>query len=407
MSYRNGLDYLESKTKVLELVDRFGARVAICPDWNGRVMTSSSDGLDGTSYGLIHVTEIDANPPHSSGFGGEDQFSLSPEGGPFSLDDVTSKPKCPAVRRHTPCGFQEGPFTVDMAPPAPQIRMRRSLQMSNSAGTTFDFDVVRTIHLLNSKDVGDVFGEPVAVALEQADVSFVGFETINTLHNRGTPLNRKSGLVSIRIRSMFNSGQEMVAIVPFWTGEDAERGPTIRADFFGTSPHKRLRVLPQAALLRADGKYRCQVGVSRKRVLPFLGAIDFRTGLMTLTTFTLPSEPWEYDYLGNEFCETTGNTGLDFVSIRGSRTSRQTEDSPYSGEVVRAYNHGPSAPGNVPTARFYEFNVFSPAATLARGESLMHHQYTAHINADNQTLAYLAQTILGVDYEQVYKKMIR
>ena len=427
MSYRNGLNYLESKTKVLELYNRFGARVAVCPEWNGRVMTSTGDGLDGTSYGLIHVAAIDAAQvgPAFCFFGGEDQLTLSPKGGPFSLYYETEAAGFSSARDHPhpPHGYREGPFVVDTAPPDPQIRMRRTVQMTNLAGALFDFDIVRTVRLLEHGDIERFLGHPVAVSLEQSDVSFVGFETTNSLHNRGQPLVRESGLVSLRIRSMFNSGQNTVVIVPFRIGDAVELGPTVCADFLGASPHGRLRVLPQAALLRADSKYRCQIGVSRRRALPILGSVDFRTGLLTLTTFNLPTKPWQRDYPCNDYCETTGNAVVDFVSAReyflaeSTATAsdendgeivleRSPEDTPYSGEVVRVYNHGPAHPGEQPTAQFYEFNVFSPATELNRGESLTHHQFTAHINADNQTLAYLVRTILGVEYERVYEKMI-
>ena len=426
VSYRNGLNYLESKTKVLELCNRFGARVAVCPEWNGRVMTSTSDGLDGTSYGFIPVAGIEAEDPSHVFFGGEDQFSVSPESGPYSLF-AESQPAVSPIRHHLrrPQGIQEGPLTVDTLPPDP-IRMRRTVQMTNVVGTTFDFDVVRTVRLLSSGDVERIFGDPVAMALEQADISFVGFETINALHNRGTPIVRKNGLVSIRIRSMFNTGQETVAILPFRVGDDTELGPTFSTDFFGSSPHGRLRVMPQAALLRADSKYRCQIGISHKRALPFLGAIDFRIGLMTLTTFSLPIAPWEYDYSDNANLGAVGNTVADFMNAREylpyesaawqtSATDAEGEITPecdseamlYFGEAVRAYNHGPLIPGESPIAQFYGFDVFAPAKELNRGESLTHHQFTAHINADNQTLAYIARTLFGVDYDQVYEKMIR
>ena len=163
-------------------------------------------------------------------------------------------------------------------------------------------------------------------------------------------------------------------------------------------------MLPQAALLRADSKSRCQVGVSRNRALPFLGSIDFRLGLLTLMTFNLPQNPWELDYLSNAYYETTHNSVPNFVSARKQPVRNE---SLYSGEVIRAYNHGFTVPGQVPTARFYEFDVFSPAKMLTQGESITHHQFTVHINADNQTLEYLAKTILGVDYSNVYEKIIR
>ena len=398
-------------------------------------MTSTADGLDGTSYGLIHVAAIDAGPVELGFcfFGGEDQFAISPESGPFSQYHGTETGKSTpglgggtTIRPRPPRGFQEGPFMIDTLPPTPQIRMRRSVEMTNVAGTTFNFDIVRTVRLLNSGDFDRVFGDAVAVSLEQADVSVIGFETINTLHNHGAPLIRESGLVSIQIRSMFNIGLNTIAIVPFRTGDDIELGPAFCADFFGSAPHGRLRSLPQAALLRADSKFRCQIGVSRKRALPFLGSLDFRAGLMTLVTFTIPRNPYRHDYLSNSYCETLSNGVADFVNTRERRptatAARRTgkakaktadlfddnpADSLYAGEVVRAYNHGPSAPGETPTARFYGFDVFSSAKALDRGESLTHHQYTAHINADNQTLAYIARNVFGVEYDQVFEKMMR
>lgn len=422
MSYRNGIAYLGSKTKVIELCNQFGGRVAVCPDWNGRVMTSTCDGLDGGSFGLINVHAID-HELSESGFdfyGGEDQLTLSPEGGPFSLYYTVGEEEI----RHSmkdyvelPTGFTEGVFSVDSVPPDPEVRMRRSLRMTNLAGARFDLDVVRTVRLMESKDVAHAFGSAVAVSLEQTDVSYVGYATHNSLINRGAALTKSSGLVSIRLRSMFNSNANTIAVIPFRSEIPEESGPPICSDFFGSSPHGRLRILSPAALLRADSKYRCQVGVCRKRAMPYLGSIDFREGLLTLIRFDMPPEPWKHDYLCNEYCETVGNTVVDFVNAREfyvrsfdeSRTEDAENDpemSPYAGEVVRAYNHGPTMPGEPLTCFFYEFDVFSPAREMAKGEALAHHQYTLHVNADNRTLAYLVEKIFGVEYEQVFEKMM-
>ena len=427
MSYRNGLNYLGSKTRVIELCNQLGARLVVCPEWNGRVMTSSCDGLDGASFGLINVKEIDsAEIDRSFGFyGGEDQFTLSPEGGPFSLYYATN-PEAKAITSdhiQLPVGFQEGPFKVDSLPHSPEVRMRRNLQMTNIAGAHFDLDIVRTVRLQESEDIRSVFGSAVTVSLEQTDVSYVAFATINAVINRGMPHSKLSGLVSVRIRSMFNSSQHTVAVVPFRPGKEEELGPPVCADFFGSAPHGRLRLLPQAALLRADSKYRCQIGVSRKRALPFVGSVDFREGILTLVAFDMPQPPWKHDYLSNAYCETVGNTVADFVNAREfyvaqadradtkvesekSISASEDEETPYSGEVVRAYNHGPAYPGEIVSGQFYEFDVFSSTRELNKGDSLVHHQYTIHINADNRTLAYIADKVLGIDYEQAYRKMM-
>ncbi len=397
-------------------------------------MTSTCDGLDGSSFGLINVKMIDAAEADTSfGFyGGEDQLTLSPEGGPFSLYYATQ----PGVKHagspdplSLPTGYREGPFSVDSLPQDPEVRMRRTIQMTNLAGMRFDLDLVRTVHLMGSDEIDNAFGDAVAVTLEQTDVDYVAFSSSNTLINCGSAHSKLSGLVSIRLRSMFNSGQNTIAVIPYRQGSEAELGPAVCTDFFGSSPHGRIRMLPQSALLRADSKYRCQVGLSRRRAMPILGAIDFREGTLTLVAFDMPRLPWEENYLSNAYCETVSNTVADFVSARefylsqtvleekgpdmDARTEEDElfelspEETPYSGEVVRAYNHGPTIPGEEPASRFFEFDVFSPAKELIKGESLTHHQYTLHISADNHTLAFLVRNTLGVEYEQIFEKMIK
>ncbi len=320
MSYHNAIDYLETKTKVLELCNEYGARVAVCPDWNGRVMTSSADGLDGDSFGMINVPGIERGDDDDSYrfLGGEDQFTLSPEGGPFSLY-FAFDPEASAVRKcqvAPPIGYHEGRFDVDFAPPTPSIRMRRNLRMMNLAGARFDFDIVRTVRLTDDADFCPLYGEAVASALEQQDLSYVSYQTVNTLVNRGGTLSKNSGLVSIRLRSMFNSTPHHVIVVPFKPGSEEELGPSVCVDFFGMAPHGRLRVLDNIALLRADGRYRCQIGVSRKRSLPCIGAIDLRNGVLSLVSFEMPPDPAGYDYLSNEYCETVSHTTCDFVRTR-------------------------------------------------------------------------------------------
>lgn len=400
----------------------------VCPEWNGRVMTSSCDGLEGYSFGLINVKEIDSteNDHPSKDYGGEDQLTLSPEGGPFSLYyAVNAEQRAFATDPlQLPLGFQEGPFKIDSLPQSPDVRMRRNVQMKNLTGTHFDLDVVRTVRLLDQDDIRKTFGNAVAVSLEQTDVSYVGFATTNSLINRGPVHSRLSGLVSICIRAMFNSSPNSVAVVPFRSGDERWLGPPVCADFFGSSPHGRLRLLPEAALLRADSKYRCQVGVSRKRALARVGSIDFRDGVLTLIAYDMPEPPWEHDYLCNAYCETVDGVAPDFVCAREYDLAKaekitadpemapvsdapEPDDASYAGEVVRAYNHGPILPGEPISGRFYEFDVFSPTRELFKGESLVHHQSTVHINADNRTLAYLAQRVLGVDYDRVYEKMMK
>ncbi|MDR1963637.1 MAG: hypothetical protein LBQ50_07645 [Planctomycetaceae bacterium] len=345
MSYRDAINYLGSKTRILELCDQIGGRVVICPEWDGRVMTSTCDGIDGNSFGLINVKAIDTDNTDWSynSYGGEDQFVFFPDGEPYVIDSI---------------------------PQRPAVRLRRSVRLTAAHGNRVECDVIRTVRLLDRNEIFTVFGDATAVSLDQMDVSFVGFATVNSIVNSLFHDSVSGHSVLLRIRGMFNSSQSAIAIIPFQSDEESESGSPVQTEFFGSSPHGRLRLLPQAALLRTDGKYRCQVTVPRQQATPYLGAIDFREGTLTLIAFDLP-EPQ------------------------------------YSGEAVRAYNHGPSFPGETDFARFYEFNIFSSVHDLPHGGTWTHHQYTLHINADNRTLTYLIQEVLGVEYEQIYEKMMK
>jgi hypothetical protein len=463
------------------LCNQLGGRVALCPDWHGRVMTSSCDGLDGYSFGLVNVREIDKNENNNTEFGvdinnmrlcgGEDQFTFSPDYGAFSIYDnlendnslneiKSSEIKSGEIKsgeiksglsNFSQRGFFEDKFITDSEPPDPEIRMRRSVSFNNRLGTHFDFDISRIVRLIELDEIGEIFGHSVAISLEQIDTSYVAFQTINTVVNRGNPLIRELGLVSIKIRNMLNTGADSVAIIPFRSGQEIELGPNFGVDFFDLASHSQLRKLPHAVLIRSGNRHHCQIGISRNRAAPFLGSVDFRNGNLTLVSFNLPESAWEYDYLSNAFfemkVEETNNAGfssgpgVDFVCTRNNniynrdcefvrkgsefikskspeksnnsriskidQTDNEQFDSLYSGEVVRVYNRGFFDKDVESAFRYCEFDIFSAARELMKGESLSHQQYTLHINADNQTLAFITNEVLGINYQQTYEKISR
>lgn len=68
----------EISTVELESVDG-RSRLLIVPAYQGRVMTSTADGLDGKSYGWINYKFIEAGKvsPQFNPFGGEERFGSS------------------------------------------------------------------------------------------------------------------------------------------------------------------------------------------------------------------------------------------------------------------------------------------------------------------------------------------
>ena len=116
MSYAEAKAFLAKHTRVLELSNGRGARVAVCPGWQGRVMTSTCDGPQGRSFGFIHREFIEHGQTDLkfNNYGAEDRMWLSPEGGQFSL---WFKPGQPQKFDHwfTPPAFNEGAWTVTSA----------------------------------------------------------------------------------------------------------------------------------------------------------------------------------------------------------------------------------------------------------------------------------------------------
>jgi hypothetical protein len=395
MTYGEVRDYLAKHTNVVELTDG-DARVAICPAWQGRVMTSTCGGLSGPSFGFINDGYIKAGKVdrHFNNYGGENRLWLSPEGGQFSLWFAPGKLGAEQNLDNwfTPPAFNEGAWTISHSSPYGPANqychmMAPMMEVQNTSGTKFHFGVARTVHLLNHSALEELLGPSAAAKITAPGVKSVAYDTGDDLSNYGGNMTREKGLVSIWILGMMNSGPQTVVIVPYKPGGEAELGPVVKSDYFGTVPAERLQTLPEAVLLRADGNYRSKIGVSQRRVRSMLGSIDFQNQVLTLVHFSMSADPTKELYMNNQW---------------GGPLAE-----PYRGDVANSYNDGPPAPGKKGMGPFYEIESLSPARELKRGQSLSHGHCTIHVQAEMTVLAALAKDLLGVDLEQVKSTMLK
>lgn len=387
MSYGEARAFLASSTKLVELTNDRGARVAICPEWQGRVMTSTCDGLEGPSFGFIHREFIERgqHDPHFNNQGAEDRMWLSPEGGQFSL---WFKPGAQQTLDNwfTPPALNEGAFEIVSRNEDPFYRLTRRMQFQNASGTPFDLGVNRDVRLLNEFDLVRLFGREATDLISSDSTKMVAYETINTITNRGPAMTKEKGLVSIWMLGMLNASPETVVIVPYKPGPESQLGPVVKSDYFGSVPADRLKITPEAVLFRADAAYRSKLGTSQKRARNILGSIDFAGGVLSIVHFTMPDDPTKHGYMNNMW--------------------ELPQAEPYVGDVANTYNDGPPAPGKKGLGAFYEIESLSPAKALATGESLTHQHRTLHIQADPNTLAQLARLLLGVDLATVRGQML-
>jgi hypothetical protein len=385
MTYGEAREFLAGHTSVIELAGEDGARVAICPEWQGRVMTSTCGGMEGPSFGFINGKFIEAaeSDPRFNNYGGEDRMWLSPEGGKFSL---WFKPGAAQTldNWYTPPAMNQGAYQQTSGPTDPYYRLTHRMALQNASATEFDLGVTRDARLLSKTDLEELFGD-AAARMTQDGVKMVAYETVNTITNRGPALTVEKGLVSIWILGMLNSGPETVVVVPYRPGDESGLGPPVKSDYFGPVPPQRLKVTPEAILFRADGNYRAKIGTSQRRARNVLGSMDFAAGVLTLVHFSMPDDPAGCRYMNNMW-------GLP------------TPD-PYSGDVANSYNDGPPEPGTAGLGPFYEIESLSPAVVLDRGRTLEHHHRTLHIQASPAILDAIAKSVLGVGWEAVRSEM--
>lgn len=381
MTYGEAKEFLAKHTKVIELKDESGAMVAIAPDYQGRVMTSSCDGDKGISFGFINYDYIKEGKldKHFNNYGGEERLWLSPEGGPFSLWFTPDVKKQTLTDWYTPPAFNEGSWKFTKEPN--KVSMSHPMEFANASATKFNLDVTRSVKLLGEKDLAELFGKEAAEKIAAKGVKHVAYETENQITNRGPAMVKDKGLVSMWILGIMNAGPETIVVVPYKAGSEEELGHVVKSDYFPPAPGPdRLKITPEAVLFRADAKFRSKIGVPQPRAKKVLGSIDYKNNVLTLVSFNMPADPTKEIYMNNAW--------------------DLPQPKPFVGDVVNSYNDG----GNF--GNMYEIESLSPAKELKTGESIQHCHRTIHIQAEQAVLAQLAKEILGVEWDAVRKEML-
>lgn len=374
-TFADDVAFLRQHTSVVVLSIKKGqARVAVCPELQGRVMTSSARGDKGPSYGWINRALIASKQrmPHINAYGGEDRFWLGPEGGQFALFFKKGDP-FDLAHWWTPGAIDTEPYSITGRGPD-RVSFVKRMSLVNYGGASFEIELQRTVRLLDAREIATALGQKSAPSKD-----VVGYESENRITNVGKSSWRKeTGLVSIWILGMFKPGPTTTVVVPFEPGPESERGPVVNDAYFGKVPKDRLVVGERVLFFKGDGQHRSKIGLSAARARPVLGSYDATAGLLTLVRFDRPQ----------------GAT--DYVN-----SMWEIQKEPYKGDVVNSYNDGPPAPGAKPLGPFYELETSSPAAALAPGESLVHRHRTLHYAGDEKKLDAVARAALGASLAQI------
>jgi hypothetical protein len=372
--FKDDIAFLKQHAQPVVLSSADGrAKVAVNPDLQGRVMTSTAGGDEGLSFGWINreLLASKENNVHMNAFGGEDRFWLGPEGGQFSIFFKKDAP-FNLDNWFTPPPINEGAY--DIARERPDgIMFKKEMRLVNYSGTEFDLRLIREVRLLDGEKL-EAFGIQIP-----KNVEMVAYQSDNMIMNTGqNEWIKETGLLSVWILGMFNPSPETTVVVPFKPGPESELGPIVNDAYFGKVPADRLVVTDGVLFFSGDGKYRSKIGISPRRAKSYLGSYDAANRVLTIVHFTIPE--------GAE----------DYVN-----SMWEIQKNPFGGDAANSYNDGPATPGAKPLGPFYELESSSPAAALKPGATQNHIHTTMHFQGEEKALDQIARKVLGVGIAEI------
>jgi hypothetical protein len=373
-TYTYDADFLRKNTKgVIELTDAPGkAKVLLSADYQGRVMTSTASGDEGSSYGWMNYSLISSGEKKKqfNPVGGEERFWLGPEGGQYSLyfhqgDSFLIK------NWQVPPMIDTEAFDV-VESSSTSVTFFRKASITNYRGTVFDLLIERKISLLNESELESTLNTQLP-----EDINYVGYQSENKVQNVGSnDWKKESGLLSIWLLGMFTPSEETTVIIPFKPAPNAKE--LITTTYFGEIPAERLLIQDSVLFFTCDGKYRSKIGISPMIAKPLSASYDFKKNVLTITRYEIVPQA---SYVNSKW---------------------EMQDEPYLGDAVNSYNDGPLADGSQ-LGPFYELESSSPALELRAGDSANYKQITCHFESDFEKLNVLSKNILGVDLNTIKK----
>jgi hypothetical protein len=364
---------LKKHTDVIVLSDKTGkSQVAVVPQYQGRVMTSTINGARGNSFGWINKKAIAQNKrqPHINVFGGEDRLWFGPEGGQYSIF-FPKGAKFEFKDWETPAVIDWGGWPL-VSKSRSQAKFRKSFTLTNYSGTKFNARADRTVRLLGVMQIREALGGNLG-----KDVQVVAYESDNRLTNTGGKAwTKQGGLLSIWILGMYNPSPNTKVVIPFKAGPESKLGPVVNDAYFGKVAGNRLKIDNAKGVLffKADGKARGKIGIPPRRAKKTMGSWDGK--ILTIVEYTLPGAT---DYVNSMW---------------------ELQKNPYAGDAANSYNDGPLPTGGQ-MGPFYELESSSPAAALRPGQTLRHVHRTLHLQGPIQQLDIIARRKLGASVQQI------
>lgn len=340
--------------------------VALSGEFQGRVLTSSSRGMTGRSYGWFDREKVSDGSAltNISSVGGEDRLWYGPEAGPFS---VCFKPGTAQIAENVSRSADLDTVVFKLLDQTPgSATFGNRISMVNYTGFSFEIDIERTIAIKSKLEIETDLG----ISIEEGVYS-VGFESSTSMANAGKEdWKKETGLLSIWVLGCFPPSPEAMVVIPV-------RGRMDSATIYFTEiDERRIKVRDDVVYYRADGDYLNKIGIQPEHTLPVFGSYTPEMDLLTIVKFSFNDEEL---YVNSHW---------------------EQWDSPYNGDVINIFNDGATerSPHFGP---FYELESSSAARELKRGETLTHAHATYHFEGEQEKLDRIAKSVFGVGIGEI------
>ncbi len=359
------------------------AAVAVAPAYQGRVMTSTHDAKAGTSYGWINRPVIEkgvVSAEEEKGtilekiyiFGGEERFWIGPEGGQFAYFFAPGK-DFTVENWSTPAYIDTDVYAVKDKSDK-HVTFTHAIDTKNQSGSSFKMGIERKIEILDNKTMAS------NLSVEFGDsIKGVGYQSTNTLTNTGeSAWTPETGMPSIWLLGMYAATEKTNIAIPIKDG----KGPKVNDyNFFDGKPVPagRLKATEKHVFMKGDAGFRGKIGVTAHRSMEIAGSYDAMGKVLTIVTYG--AQEAKSGYVNSKW---------------------ELQEEPFAGDVINAYNDGPTEPGSAEQlGKFYELETSSPAAALKPKEAMTHKQQTYHFHGNEADLEELSKKLLKAKLSEI------
>lgn len=364
-SFGQDLELLKLNTETLVLQSG-NAMVAVVGAYQGRIMTSSSGGLQGKSYGWFNREKVAGGSVLNSfsSVGGEDRMWFGPEAGEYSVFFESGKAQIPENVKIAQ-DLNTLPFRL-LSSSDTSASFGNRLSITNYQDYTFQIEIERTITIFSRKKIENTLGIELG-----EKVSAVGFQSRTNMENVGpSDWAIESGLLSIWDLGCFPPSPHTAIVIPTRNNMDSAN------IYFSPIDDSRLRIIDNILYYKGDGNYLNKIGIPARHTKPVFGSYNPEQKVLTIVKFAFTDEPL---YVNSHWVY---------------------QDQPYGGDVINVFNDGITETAG-PFGPFYELETSSSARELKVGEAQEHTHATFHFEGELEDLSPIARDLLGVSLNEI------